>query len=51
LALEKLRPEEKVNLAINMTKACVRICADAIKDQHRTINEDSSAATMNLLLE
>jgi len=38
--MEKLKPEEKVKLAINMTDACVRICVDAIKDQDRTIKEE-----------
>jgi len=38
--MEKLKPEEKVNLAINMTDACVRICADSIKDQDGTIKEE-----------
>jgi len=38
--MEKLKPEEKVNLAINMTDACVCICVDAIKDQDRTIKEE-----------
>jgi len=38
--MEKLKLEEKVNLAINMTDACVRICVDAIKDQDRTIKEE-----------
>ena len=38
--MEKLKPEEKVNLAINMTNACVRICVDAIKDQDKTIKEE-----------
>jgi hypothetical protein len=39
LIIEKLKPEEKVNLAISMTDACTRICADAIKDQAGAIKE------------
>jgi len=38
--MEKLKPEEKVNLSINMTDVCTRICIDAIKDQYRTIGEE-----------
>jgi len=34
-----MKPEEKVNLAINMTDVCVQVCADAIKDQEATIKE------------
>jgi len=36
---KKLKPEEKVNLAINMTDVCVQICADGIKDQNRNVTE------------
>jgi len=39
LTLEKLKPEEKVNLSINMIDTCVHICADALKDQDKTIKE------------
>lgn len=39
LTLEKMKPEEKVNLAINMIDVCVQVCADAIKDQDATITE------------
>ena len=39
LNLEKLSPEEKVNLSINMVDVCTRICADAIREQNKTINE------------
>jgi len=35
----KLKPEEKVNLAINMTDVVVQICADSIKDQNPNITE------------
>lgn len=37
--LEKLKPEEKVNLSISMTDACVQICVNALKDQDRKIKE------------
>lgn len=29
-----------MNLAINMTDVCVRICAEGIRDQHPGITED-----------
>ena len=38
--LEKLSPEEKVNLLINMVDVCIRISADAIKEQNKTIGEE-----------
>jgi len=36
--LEGLKPEEEANLAIGMIDACVRICADSIRD--REIEEE-----------
>jgi len=38
--LKELKPEEKVNLAVGMSDVCIRICADAIRDQNRTISEE-----------
>jgi hypothetical protein len=35
-----LKPEEKVNTAIDMTDARVRICAEGIKAQHPRIQEE-----------
>ena len=40
LSLGDLEPEEKVSLAIGMTDVCVRVCADAIRDQYPTIEEE-----------
>jgi len=40
LTFEKLKPEEKVNLAINMTDVCVRICADSIRDRDESVTEE-----------
>ena len=37
---EKLTPEEKVDLTINMVDTCVRICADGIRDQDKTIKDE-----------
>ena len=35
----RLRPEEKVNVAIYMSDACVRICAEGIRAQFPDITE------------
>jgi len=35
-----LKPEEKVNLDINMTDVVVRICADGIRDHNPNITEE-----------
>jgi len=40
LILGRLKPEEKVNLSISMVDVCVRICADALKDQDVSIKEE-----------
>jgi hypothetical protein len=37
--LGKLKPEEKVAVAIDMTDACVRICATGIRAQCPDITE------------
>jgi hypothetical protein len=39
-SLEKLKPEEKVNIAINMTDVCTRITADGIRDLYRDIKDE-----------
>jgi len=39
LSSADLEPEEKVRLAIGMTDVCVRVCADAIRDQYPTIKD------------
>ncbi|MGA9388471.1 MAG: hypothetical protein WBV70_06585 [Candidatus Bathyarchaeia archaeon] len=38
--LRRLKPEEKVNIAIDMTDACVRVCAEGIIAQCPNIEED-----------
>ena len=38
--LRRLNPEEKVNITIDMTDACVRICAEGIRAQCPRIAED-----------
>ncbi|KPV61933.1 MAG: hypothetical protein AOA66_1606 [Candidatus Bathyarchaeota archaeon BA2] len=40
MTLETLKPEEKVNLSISMIDTCIRICAEALKDQDETIKEE-----------
>jgi len=37
--IRKLRPEEKVNLAVSMTDVCTRICAEGIRDRNASITE------------
>jgi len=38
--LRRLKPEEKVNMAIGMTDVCVSVCAEGIKAQHPGISEE-----------
>ena len=38
--LGRLKPEEKVAIAMDMTDACVRICADGIRAQYPSISEE-----------
>ncbi|MGQ9506522.1 MAG: hypothetical protein ACUVTB_01525 [Candidatus Bathycorpusculaceae bacterium] len=35
----RLKPEERVNLAINMSDVCIRICAEGVKGQNPNISE------------
>ena len=35
----RLKPEVKVNMAIGMTEACVRVCAEGIKAQFPGISD------------
>ena len=37
--LGRLKPEEKVMIAIDMTDGCVSICADGIRQQYPGISE------------
>jgi hypothetical protein len=37
--LGRLRPEEKVNMAIDMTEAMVRVCAEGIRGQNPKMTE------------
>jgi hypothetical protein len=38
--LGRLKPEEKVLIAMDMTDGCVRICADGIRSQYFGISEE-----------
>lgn len=38
--LGRLPPEKKVAIAIDLTDACMRICADGIRTQYPGIGED-----------
>jgi len=40
VTLEKLKPDEKVNLSISVIDACIHVCADSLKDQDETIKEE-----------
>jgi hypothetical protein len=35
-----LKSEEKMKIAVDMTDVCVRVCADAVKDQGLTVSEE-----------
>ncbi len=43
---KQLTPEEKVNLAINMSDVAIQICADGIKD----LNPDMTTAELKIEL-
>jgi hypothetical protein len=38
--LGRLKPEDKVKLAIDMTDACVSICAEGIRAQYSGISDE-----------
>jgi len=38
--LGRLKPEERVNLAIGMSDVCVRICAEGVRNQNPGISEE-----------
>jgi hypothetical protein len=37
---KKLSPKEKVKIAVNMSDVCVQICAEGIRDQHKSISQE-----------
>jgi|GEM_PF-1717170 len=36
----KLKPEERVDLAINMSDVCIRVCAEGVRAQYPNISEE-----------
>jgi len=36
----RLKPEERVNLAVGMSDVCVRVCADGVRDENPGISEE-----------
>ena len=40
VSVRRLRPEEKVNVAIDMSDCCVRICAEGIRAQFPDVTEE-----------
>jgi hypothetical protein len=36
----RLKPEDRVNLAVGMSDVCIRVCADGVRDQHSGISEE-----------
>ena len=38
--MRKLKPEDRVNLAVGMSDVCVRVCADGVRDQNLGISEE-----------
>jgi hypothetical protein len=38
--VKRLKPEDRVNLAIGMSDVCIRVCADGVRDQNPGISEE-----------
>ena len=38
--MRRLKPEERVNLAVGMSDVCIRVCADGVRDQNPEISEE-----------
>lgn len=36
----KLKPEERVDLAVNMSDVCIRVCAEGVRAQYPNIGEE-----------
>ena len=39
VVVRRLKPEDRVNLAVGMSDVCIRVCADGIRDQNPGISE------------
>jgi hypothetical protein len=40
LSVERMKPEERVNLAVCMSDVCVRVCADSVRDGNPSVTEE-----------
>jgi hypothetical protein len=40
LSSGELKPEERVNLAIGMTDACIRVCVEGILNRDRSLTDE-----------
>jgi hypothetical protein len=49
--LGRLKPDEKVAIAVDMTDACVRVCADGIRARYPGICEEELLAKLRERLE
>jgi hypothetical protein len=49
--LGRLKPEEKVAIAIDMTDACVRVCASGIKERSPDISDEELLSRLRERLE
>jgi hypothetical protein len=49
--LGRLKPEEKVALALDMTDGCVRVCAEGIRTQCPDLSEEELMAKLRIRLE
>jgi len=38
--VKRLKPEDRVNLAIGMSDVCIRVCAEGIKAQYPGISDE-----------
>jgi len=36
----RLKPEERVDLAVNMSDVCIRVCAEGVRAQYPNIDEE-----------
>lgn len=49
--LGRLQPEEKVAIAIDMTDACMRVCASGIRDRSPDISDEELLSRLRERLE
>ena len=49
--LGRLKPEEKVAIAIDMTDACARVCASGIREQNPGIGDEELISRLRERLE